>query len=57
MKIISVEEAEGQLDEVLGMTETDPIAIREGNGRTMVLLSMRQYNFQATQGYVTGGMC
>ena len=43
MKIISVEKAENQLGEFLNMAETDPVAIRESNGRTVVVLSMKQY--------------
>ena len=43
MKIISAEKAESQLGEVLIMAETDPVAIRERNGRTIVLLSKKKY--------------
>ena len=43
MKIINAEKAESQLGEVLSMAETNPVAIRERNGRTIVLLSMKQY--------------
>ena len=45
MKIISAEKAESQLGEILNMAETDPVAIRKRNGRTIVLLSMKQYEF------------
>lgn len=45
MKIISAEKAESQLGEVLSMAETDPVAIRERNGSTIVLLSLKQYEF------------
>ena len=45
MKVISVEKAENQLGEILSMAETNPTAIRESNGRTTVLLSMKQYKF------------
>ncbi|MCY4054099.1 MAG: hypothetical protein OXE98_09520 [Hyphomicrobiales bacterium] len=43
MKIISAEKAKSQLGEVLSMAETDPVAIRERNGHTIILLSMKQY--------------
>ena len=45
MKIISAEKAESQLGEILNMAETDPVAIRKRNGHTIVLLSMKQYEF------------
>ena len=45
MKVISVEKAKSQLGKILSMAETNPIAIRESNGRTTVLLSMKQYEF------------
>ena len=43
MKIISAEKAESQLGEILSMAETNPVAIRERNGHTIVLLSKKKY--------------
>lgn len=43
MKIISAKKAENQLSEILNIAETDPIAIRESNGRMIVLLSKKKY--------------
>lgn len=43
MKIISVEKAESQLGEVLNMAKTNPVAIQEHNGHTIILLSKKRY--------------
>lgn len=45
MKIISAEKAKCQFSEILNTAKTNPVAIRKHNGHTIVLLSMKQYEF------------